>query len=244
MDKTFILKCDVCSKSFHRSCKKITKKAFRDLSSSHGTYICSHKCFATTLPFYESDNIDFFSALSGEGEYPCGKCHIECLDKPAPASIQCSICDKWYHFVCTNLTKKEFLNDVYFFCSRRCEMYNFPFVHVDTAFLVEDGIFCKSSALTTKKTKSKKRRKITNLNDTPKNVIDTRKFMEVNCSYIKANDINDSFLDFNDIDLTIFQNNIRSLSKNFHLVEEMFKDCSKLPDILSFSETRLQPDSK
>ena len=41
-----------------------------------------------------------------------------------------------------------------------------------------------------------------------------------------------------DNSFTIFQNNLCSIS-NLHLVDEIFLDCDKKPDIMAFSETRL-----
>ena len=43
--------------------------------------------------------------------------------------------------------------------------------------------------------------------------------------------------------MTIFQNNVRSLKKNFHLVKEVFQKCSSLPNILAFTETKLNENS-
>ena len=76
-----------------------------------------------------------------------------------------------------------------------------------------------------------------------KKTVDRNEFMEINCSYLDPVDISKTLLEVGENDLTIFQNNIRSLNKNFHLVEEIFYECNKRPDILSFSETRLKPDS-
>jgi len=65
-----------------------------------------------------------------------------------------------------------------------------------------------------------------------------RHFLDINCSYLDPNLINDSYLRENDSELVIFSNNVRSLNFNFHKVEEIFVDC-KWPDILAFTETRL-----
>ena len=47
-------------------------------------------------------------------EYPCGNCNKECIDvsttrKPSfeDFSVQCDKCDKWYHYICQNLSGKE-----------------------------------------------------------------------------------------------------------------------------------------
>ena len=68
-------------------------------------------------------------------------------------------------------------------------------------------------------------------------------FLEISCDYLDPNLINDDFLKSDSTSLTVFQNNIRSLNKNFHLVEEIFNNCTDLPDVLAFCETRLNENS-
>ena len=61
-------------------------------------------------------------------------------------------------------------------------------------------------------------------------------------NYLDPNEINDTFLK-SDHKLAIFQNNVRSVKKNFHLVEEIFQNCKNFTDILSLTETRLNEKS-
>ncbi len=63
-------------------------------------------------------------------------------------------------------------------------------------------------------------------------------FLDINCSYKCPTEFSDEFLG-DPSSLTIFHNNICSLNKNFHKVEEIFQNCSFLPSILAFSETKL-----
>ena len=114
-NESLIITCGVCEKNFHRSCVNLSKKKYLDLVENNHTFICDRKCWNNALPFSRSDNIDFFSALYGENEFPCSKCRRDCLKHTA--CIQCSICDIWDHFECSGLTEKEFLCDVYYFCS-------------------------------------------------------------------------------------------------------------------------------
>ena len=116
-----ILKCDICTKSFHRSCKNVSKKRFRDLEKNNKGFICSNKCELSVLPFFSADKIDFFSALFGEGEYPCKKCKRDCLNKSA--CFQCSNCDKWCHFECSDLTAKEFKKMYIYFAAVNVKFY-------------------------------------------------------------------------------------------------------------------------
>ena len=117
-NECYILECGVCNKSFHRTCIKISKKKYSNLIQNGNIFICSNKCHSTILPLSQCNDIDFFSALFGENEFPCGKCKRDCLKQTA--CIQCSICGTWDHFECSGLTTREFLHDVYYFCSSKC----------------------------------------------------------------------------------------------------------------------------
>ena len=104
----------------------------------------------------EVDNIDFFSALSGEGKYPCGRCCRDCLDETP--CISCSICDRWFHFECSNLSAKEFNSIDYYFCSPACEICLLPFTEVATSNLIKEGILCDGGV--TKNPSKKKKKEI------------------------------------------------------------------------------------
>ena len=110
--------CKVCSVSYHCKCSKLSKKKFESLKKSD-TFICSANCYSADLPFFGRDNIDFMSAIFGEGLYLCKKCKNDCLDNMD--CIRCSACHVWLHFSCTKLTEHEFRNKTYFFCSKKCE---------------------------------------------------------------------------------------------------------------------------
>ena len=47
------------------------------------------------------------------------------------------------------------------------------------------------------------------------------------------------FLGDSQSDFTIFHQNIRSLGASFHKFDEIFQNCSVLPDIFAFTETKL-----
>ena len=80
--------CMICSKPYHRKCVNLTKSSFQGLKSKN-KFIC-RKCSSAELPFYNCDEIDFDSALNGEGLYPCLKCKRDCTDNVA--CIRCSVC--------------------------------------------------------------------------------------------------------------------------------------------------------
>ena len=143
------VKCTICHKIFHRSCKNISKKSFLEIGPNK-SYICD-ECHGSILPFAFSDDIDFNSALFGEGEFPCGKCHRDCLH--STPCIQCSICETWVHYECSKLTASQFNTNPYFFCSEACEICLLPFTEIKNADLVKNGILAKNALLKPKKVK-------------------------------------------------------------------------------------------
>ena len=64
-------------------------------------------------------------------------------------------------------------------------------------------------------------------------------FYDINCSYLSPNEMSDSLFGDRKSNLSVFHNNIRSLTKNFDSLTETFDKCSELPDIIAVSETRL-----
>ena len=67
-------------------------------------------------------------------------------------------------------------------------------------------------------------------------------YLDINCDYLEQENVNDTLLNISS-SFTIYQNNIRSLNKNFHAVEEIFQNCTDMPDIFAFSETQLHENS-
>ena len=56
--------------------------------------------------------------------------------------------------------------------------------------------------------------------------------------------MNDSFYGEIPSQITIFHNNVRSLNANLNLVDEIFQNCTKLPDIFAFTETKLNEEKE
>ena len=80
------------------------------------------------FPFHHIRDKDFVKTNANEIKEPCAKCGGESHRFDV---IQCDVCDKWTHFVCTSLTKDQFdylgqSSDLYI-CSAKCEMKLFPF---------------------------------------------------------------------------------------------------------------------
>ena len=244
-NESLIINCGICQKYFHRSCVHLSKKKYLELTENKHTFICDRKCCNSILPLSQCDSIDFFDSIFGNNEYPCGKCTKDCVSQAA--CIQCSVCKVWNHFECSGISVFEFHHNDYYFCSKACELCLFPFSAVETNDLIKNEILHKSAKNIPKTNKpsekAKPNEKIKTGARLPKPVKFDH-FLEISCDYLDPNLIDDGFLKSNDTELTIFQNNIRSLNKNFDSVkEEIFKNCTKLPDILSFSETKLNENS-
>ena len=240
------ISCSICRKTFHSKCLGLSKERSKTHEQAN-SLICSIRCFNSQLPFYFGDNIDFLSALFGEGEYPCKKCKRDCLDNMD--CISCSACGSWHHFDCTKLSEHEFKTKTYFFCNKRCEnSVRLPTDNTDSNEISEENSCCcdqsaKTLPLTEKDKEEEKRMKKIN----EKNIINrkpiSKHFLDVKCSYLDPNLINNFHLSNDNSELVIFHNNVRSLNKNFCSIGDIFQDCDKLPDILAVSETWLNKDS-
>lgn len=225
-DESLILDCKICCKQFHRSCLKISKKRHKEIIQNKETFICSRSCTFKLLPFSNLDDIDLFNTLFDGSDYPCGRCKRGCLDQTP--CISCSICDRWFHFECSNLTAKEFNSITYYFCSAACEICLLPFTEVDTSTLISDGIFIKHGDTKPKSKKKKEniiRSRLKTKNVLTSKCVKTEHFLEIDCSYLDTNQVND-FLNADNY-FTIFQNNLRSMNLNLHLIDEIFQDCTK-----------------
>ena len=116
-------------------------------------------------------------------------------------------------------------------------------VYVKTWLLVKNGILNEQANKTSKNSEQdidhNNTKKVTDTKILPENEREKfDPFLEISCEYLHPNLIDDDFLKSDGSHLAVFQNNIRSLNKHFHLVEEIFHDCA-FPDILAFSETKL-----
>ena len=69
-------------------------------------------------------------------------------------------------------------------------------------------------------------------------------FLEINCSYLCPNDMDDNFMSRESSEFVAFHNNVRSMNQNFDKVHDVFQNCSRKPDILVFSDTQIRETSK
>ena len=225
----------------------MTIRTYNEISNDINMYICSEKCEMARLPFSECDDIDLKCALYGEGDYPCKYCRRDCLW--GMKCLQCDVCDEWYHIECT-LFKDAYDvivdNDYEFICSDKCYMHLLPFCNFKFGTLVRAGIF-KEPPLSNKKVlksiSKKTNFKKVSKKQLSKHFVKYDHFLNINCSHINPNDLDDTYFGNENSDLTVFHNNIRSSVKNFDKIAgETFKNCKTLPDILAISETKLNDD--
>ena len=143
--------------------------------------------------------------------------------------------------MCTKLSDDEFENNTYFFCNKRCE----------NSVEISENISREVLEVNPNSRESRENLKNALKNARIKKEIikslgekSIRKhFLDISCSYMEPNRLNSTFLSNENSDLVVFHNNVRSLNKNFHKIEEIFKDCKKLPEILAVSETWLNDES-
>ena len=136
--KSGTLFCNNCSKWFHYKCQNRVRQA-----QTASSYTCE-KCVASILPLFESDNIDFFCALYGEGKKPCcKKCGRECLDQ-IMQYFKCCVCEELYHLTCTKHSVMDLMAincHHQLICSDKCSMSILPFSSFKYKGLLEHHIF-------------------------------------------------------------------------------------------------------
>ena len=251
------VKCSICCNWYHRKCGKkkplLSKKLYLELKAPHSNkvFICD-KCYLAVLPFFEIDDIGIVSLLFGDGMIKCKRCKRDCVLK-MQVCHQCSNCNKWYHYACAN---DDNLTEKFRFCSLKCEMANMPFGRSSFWELVEGGIlpikppsnhdeiitdlhFLFSSDDYNSCTNSTSVDNDQMQNVDPNKFVGVDHYLNMKCSYLDPNFLNDTFFGDSKSDFSIYHNNIRSLGKNLHKVRDIFQNCSVLPDILAFTETKL-----
>ena len=216
--------CKLCNKWYHMQCQYGSKELLNEMHKK-GQFYCE-KCVASFMPFFVADEIDFLSALYGEGDQPCKKCKRDCIN--LMKYFYCYVCDERYHSTCT-----KYLDVV---CSDKCLRSLLPFNNTETDILCQHGILTEhanSSSITDRPIKMK---------DRPHKCVPIEHFHDIDCSYLNPNELNDSYLGNHISDLSIFQGNVRSLNANFDSISEIFDKCQKMPDVLAITETKLKED--
>ncbi len=226
-------RCEGCSRYFHHKCLMKSKKYSLKNLNNTSVFYCSKKCELSVFPFNLVRDKEYAKINANEIKDPCTKCGGECHRFDI---IQCDECDKWTHLVCTDLTKEQFddlgQSSDSFYCSKKCELKVFPFSGISNRVFFEK----KDDAI----------RSIRNVSENSVSERDLATSAEIDedepnpqCYYLDEDQIHEIGLFHGTKDLTIFHNNVGSLSKNVKKIEDLFRDQQKLPDIMGVTETRL-----
>ena len=189
------------------------------------------------LPFHEIDDIGIHSVFFGQGENLCKSCKRECITSRQEC-LKCVNCHKNFHKSCTS--GLEYPNSENFLCSTKCEMAIFPFSNFLFNELVKNDIMhskphSPDSSVQKNYTKGSKY----DFKSDKNNFVSVDHFLGLRCSYLDPNQLSDVTLSTHPSDISIFHTNINSLTSNFNRIDDIFLECTRLPDILAFTETRL-----
>ena len=251
-DSQKYLDCGICEKRFHIKCKKITIREYNSIKKNKHMYLCSDKCGIAPLPFTLVDNIDYLSALRGEGLFPCTICKrdclIECMKKDCldgTHCLECVVCDGYFHVACRYLDKDAYAvivdNNYQAICSDKCYMSLMPFSNFKYGTLLRQSIFCEKKASSVIKEPTNHPTSSSLSKDYKSNFIKFDRFLDINCSFLNPSNLDDSIFSNDDHNLSIFHNNINTMN-NFENIADIFNHCQNLPDILALTETRLKKD--
>ena len=229
------LSCDACTKMFHYKCIKMTKEHLQHTRLNKNKYFCSRTCEMSIFPFTPIKDKEFIKINAVEIRNPCCKCGGECHKFDI---IQCDQCLKWTHQVCTSLTREEFIrlgisSDQYL-CSKKCEMKTLPYSNLTKTK------FAETMGLNTLTRSDLKQTESSSLDVDPEpgeNVVDEPSII---CNYMEPCDVHKLGLEHGTKDLTIFHGNVESLQANLNRIEELFRYCQKLPDLIAITETKLR----
>ena len=135
--------CVACNSWFHNECANINPTYYYDSDTKKKIkktvlFFCCLKCEMSIFPYYKLSKETFiyecdpFSYI-----FPCSICSLDCT----VSCLQCSHCDKWVHFQCTDLGPKlnDYINnDREYYCNnKRCEMRLLPFHSSSFPFYID-----------------------------------------------------------------------------------------------------------
>ena len=227
----------MCSKWFHAECANLND-IFENYIDSSYSFLCSNKCELKSVlaifPFSDisdASEIDEFNPF--RDLFPCKICREECITD----CIQCDVCDKWVHADCALLRKADFDNyagsSKLYICSVRCELKLLPFSSSFGSIVANDFFpdpqlqSERHTVIDSQKETSSKRAKYSAWKKEKAKTFKSvyfDPFLDVKCSFKCPTELNDGFLSDASSCLGIFHNNVRSLNKNFHKVEEVFQE--------------------
>ena len=241
--------CNICRKGCHLECLKLSKKRFNELGKHEGNmFVCSNKCRCSFLPFQSLTNTVYINTILGKQKSPCKVCFREC--KKMNKFLKCTVCKRTQHTYCIPKLANPHTDS--YVCSNTCEIRLMPFNKISNSDMLDE--FHTTTVQTPVDVVSNtdiptdpsivldvNRTVVDNVNNIP-NIVDT--FSHVYCEYINVNEVSNILSKGDPKDLSVFHGNAISLKKNLHIVEDIFKDCSKHPpSIIAISETGLKCDS-
>ena len=253
---TDYLSCIVCRKGCHRTCLKLSEKRFKKFSKyEDDTFICSNKCLCSCLPFQKLTNKVFLDTVVGKRKVPCKICFRECAK--ATNRIKCVVCMRWQHTYCTTAHTTNTLpsNDDHdsYICSKTCEIRSMPFSKMNNSELFNELNCAPASASnenvsnpvnlqTTASVESVTNCVNNNINNNNgnNNINTVESYSQVHCDYVSVNDVPNVLNEGDPNNITVFHANVISLTKNLHLVEDIFNDCHNFPSIIAITETGLK----
>ena len=226
--------CTACNRFYHNHCllksRKYTSKILRETK----IFYCSNKCVCSVFPFHLVREKEFAKINSIDIKQPCTKCGGECNRFD---TIQCDVCDKWTHFVCTTLTRREFVklgeSSEMCICSDKCQMRVLPF-HGQPKRGISDFFNVNNE---TAHFSSAQKEVIISCETKSTNSVDEDEPNTI-CNYIDPDETHELGLGHGSKDLFLFHCNVASLNKNQEKIEELFRDSQKLPDIIGVTETK------
>ena len=235
--------CDICNKKYHNACLRLmNRKNHTDpFVVNNCAIICNNKCYGTFLPFKDLSENEVISLYYGNGKNPCKYCKADCVENMT-ACTRCYTCNRSVHIACI----KKYDPQIYFTCGPKCEMLALPFSTSRDQELFQFDIFARqlkvqnqsTSANSTQSSETNDQSKKKNVPN-PKDFVKIDHFLNLKCGHVDPNKVDDDLLSSDESDISIFHNNICSLNTNFHKVDEIFQKCKSYPDVLAFSETRL-----
>ena len=214
--------CNICDQWLHFRCSNLSKSQFFLLSQSNEPYFC-YSCLMQVIPFSlvnKKEFNDLYVCNKNDNKklkYPCQVCNNAC--KISQNCIQCNLCNVWTHFKCSALTSNQFENHVLnendtFFC-KLCYNAMFPFNKINNTELM-----------------------LLNYNLAFKNII-TDTCTEPHSAYTQYTSADKLDTKEVDNDFSFLHLNIRSLSKNISLLEELILSYKISPSIIGVCETKL-----
>ena len=161
------------------------------------------------------------------------KCKRDCVTTHTKC-VECYHCEALLHKECLETIDKHNA----YFCSDKCMTKVMPFTNSSFDELVTYEILFPSNT-STELDISEIENDDTSETRNNTQFVSIDHYLNINCSYLNPNQLHEGLVNSGSDGISIFHNNIRSLSANFDKINEIFSNSSKLPDILAFSETKL-----